>query len=297
MNPKPVLIVGSIALDTIETPAGRRADLIGGSTTYALIAAGRTAPVQVVGVVGSDFPETGLALYRQYASDLTDLVVAEGPTFRWGGRYHANGDDRTTLFTELGVFGSFNPRLSAVNRQVPLVFLANIHPTLQLTVIEQSAADALIVTDTMNLWIDTTPDELSRVLRRTDVLLINETEAQALANEADLDRAGRALLTFGPQTVVVKQGSRGASLFTDQRRVDIGIYPVPRVVDPTGAGDTFGGGFMAALAGGAGYTEAIIDGSALASFCVEGFGIEALLAAAPEQIERRKTWLRRTVNS
>ena len=294
-NQKPILIAGSIALDTIETAAGRREDIIGGSTTYAMIAAGRSAAVHIVGVIGTDFPSQGHDFYARFASDLTDLVIADGSTFRWGGRYHANGEDRTTLFTELGVFGNFTPCLSKINRNVPIVFLANIHPQLQLSVIEQSHPKALIVTDTMNLWIDTTPDELAQVLKRTKVLLINETEAQSLGETSDLDKAARALQALGPETVVIKQGSLGAVLYDDNNRVGIGAFPVEAVIDPTGAGDTFGGGFMAALANSNDYQEALVNGSALASFCVEGFGVETLVQAQQDDIEHRKEFLRRTL--
>ena len=294
---KPILIVGSIALDTIETSFGRREDIIGGSTTYATVAAGKSAPVHVVGIIGTDFPAAGQAIYDQFASDLTDLKVSDGATFRWGGRYHANGDDRTTLFTELGVFGNFNPQLSSINQSIALVFLANIHPRLQLSVIEQSRPGALIVTDTMNLWIETTPGELAEVLKRTNVLLINETEAQALGATSDLDQAARALQELGPQIVVIKQGSRGAALYKGNDRITIGVFPVAKVIDPTGAGDTFGGGFMAALAGSGDYRAALVNGSALASFCVEGFGIEALVTAQPADIEQRKVILQRTIRA
>ncbi len=294
---KPILIVGSIALDTIETSFGRRENIVGGSTTYATVAAGKSAPVHVVGIIGTDFPATGQAIYDQFASDLTDLKVRDGATFRWGGRYHSNGDDRTTLFTELGVFGDFNPQLSSINKSISLVFLANIHPQLQLSVIKQSQPGALIVTDTMNLWIDTTPGELAEVIKRTNVLLINETEAQALGATGDLDQAARRLLDMGPRIVVIKQGSQGAALYEDNNRITIGVFPVRKVIDPTGAGDTFGGGFVAALAGSSDYQEALVNGTALASFCVEGFGIESLVEAQPADIEQRKELLQSTVKA
>jgi len=297
MNKKPVLIVGSIALDTIETSAGRRENLLGGSTTYALVAAGRSADVHVVGIVGDDFPAAGMEIYQRYASCLDGLVTASGPTFRWGGRYHALGDNRTTLFTELGVFAQFNPVLSSIDRNVPLVFLANIHPQLQLSVIRQTDSAALIVTDTMNLWIDTTPDQLAQVIKKTDILLINETEAQALGNDMSLDQAAEKLKAMGPETVVIKQGSKGASLYTATEKIDIGIFPLEQVIDPTGAGDTFGGGFLAALANGENSTNALINGSALASFCVEGFGIEQLANCNTIELERRKEYLADTVST
>ncbi len=296
-NEKPVLIVGSIALDTIEIGSQRRDDIVGGSTTYALLAAGRDVPVSIVGVIGDNFPATAHELYQQYAANLTDLQIVAGPTFRWGGHYHANGDDRTTLFTELGVFADFNPVLSPENKQVPLVFLANIHPGLQLRVIEQCHPEALIVTDTMNLWIDTTPELLNQVLAKTDILLINETEAQSLAGTAALAAAAGKLQSFGPPVVVIKQGSKGASLFHENNRLDIGVFPIDAVVDPTGAGDTFGGGFIAALALGGDYRAAMVRGSALASFAVEGFGVERLQAAGADELLHRIDYLDRLVSS
>ncbi len=295
METNSLLIVGSIALDTIETSAGRRENILGGSTTYALTAAGRLAEVSVVGVVGNDFPEEGHRFYKHWSSDLTDFQVVDGLTFRWGGRYHANGDDRDTLFTELGVFADFNPQLSEHNTKAPVIFLANIHPALQLAVIDQSKDDATIITDTMNLWIDTTRPQLMQVLEQTDILLINETEAQSLAGTDSVEAAATVLAGFGPQTVVIKLGSKGALLFSPDEQLAIGVYPVQRVLDPTGAGDTFGGGFASSLACGQGYREALVNGSALASFCVEDFGVDKLASAMADDVKSRKEYLRQTL--
>ncbi len=292
-----ILIVGSIALDTIETPKGSRENLLGGSTTYATIAAGRTAPVHVVGVVGNDFPPEGHAIYRRFAADLTDLKVVEGKTFRWGGRYKGNMDERDTLFTDLGVFADFDPQLSEQNRIVPWVFLANIHPGLQLSVIGQNDRQQKVVIDTMNLWIETTRKELSAVLKKADVLLINEEEAQLLTGTVSEIDAANNLRELGPETVVIKRGSRGAILFGNKGSLSVGVYPVKEVVDPTGAGDTFGGGFIAELARNGSFSEALVAGSALASVCVEGFGVERLLRVTDEEIEERKAFLRSTVNA
>lgn len=288
----PVLIVGSIALDTIETPGDRRANILGGSTTYALLAASRTTAVHVVGVVGEDFPGEYQKLYRQYATDLSDLQTRNGDTFRWGGRYAANMEDRETLFTELGVFADFNPMLSPVNQSVPYVFLANIHPALQQTVIEQTGDDATIVVDTMNLWINTTRPELERVLTLSDILLLNESEAELLTDLKDPDEAARELQAMGPEKVVIKLGRRGSILYGDGEPIRVGVFPVETVVDATGAGDTFGGGLIAALAAGEDDREALINGTALASLCVEGFGIDALEAATTEEIDHRKAAIR-----
>ena len=286
-----ILIIGSIALDTIENNRGKREDLIGGSTTYATVAAGRSVPVNVVGVIGNDFPDEGLKIYQRYANSLVDLQCKEGNTFRWGSRYGENMDSRETLFTDLGVFSDFSPRLSTVNKNVSNVFLANIHPSLQLSVINQMAGKPLIVTDTMNLWIETTKNELLEVLKKSDILLINESESELISGTDNIDRSAVQLQGLGPSTVVIKKGSSGAVLFHGEEKVSIGAYPVKDVIDTTGAGDTFGGGFVSALASGGTFRDALIKGSALASICVEGFGIESLLVVNLEEIKKREKFL------
>jgi len=286
-----ILIVGSIALDTIENNRGKREDLIGGSTTYVTVAAGRSVPVNVVGVIGNDFPDEGLKIYQRYANSLVDLECKEGNTFRWGGRYGENMDNRETLFTDLGVFSDFSPRLSTVNKNVSNVFLANIHPSLQLSVINQMAGKPLVVTDTMNLWIETTKNELLEVLKKSDILLINESEAELITGTNNIDRSAVQLQGLGPSTVVIKKGSSGAVLFHGEEKVSIGAYPVKDVIDTTGAGDTFGGGFVSALASGGTFLDALIKGSALASICVEGFGVESLLEVNLEEIKKREKFL------
>ena len=286
-----ILIIGSIALDTIENNRGKREDLIGGSTTYATVAAGRSVPVNVVGVIGNDFPDEGLKIYQRYANSLVDLECKEGNTFRWGGRYGENMDSRETLFTDLGVFSDFSPRLSTVNKNVSNVFLANIHPSLQLSVINQMAGKPLIVTDTMNLWIETTKNKLLKVLKKSDILLINESEAELISGTNNIDRSAVQLQGLGPSTVVIKKGSSGVVLFHGEEKVSIGAYPVKDVIDTTGAGDTFGGGFVSALASGGTFRDALIKGSALASICVEGFGVESLLEVSLEEIKKREKFL------
>ena len=286
-----ILIIGSIALDTIENNRGKREDLIGGSTTYATVAAGWSVPVNVVGVIGNDFPDEGLEIYQRYANSLVDLECKEGNTFRWGSRYGENMDSRETLFTDLGVFSDFSPRLSTVNKNVSNVFLANIHPSLQLSVINQMAGKPLIVTDTMNLWIETTKNELLEVLKKSDILLINESESELISGTDNIDRSAVQLQGLGPSTVVIKKGSSGAVLFHGEEKVSIGAYPVKDVIVTTGAGDTFGGGFVSALASGGTFRDALIKGSALASICVEGFGIESLLVVNLEEIKKREKFL------
>ena len=288
-----VLIVGSIALDLIETPYERKENVIGGSTTYALIAASKSAPVSVVGVVGDDFPKKGMDLYKKYAHNLNDLKIVSGKTFRWGGRYRENWDDRDTIYTELGVFESFNPILSPSNQNRSHIFLANIHPDLQQLVIEQNKnLDALIVVDTMNLWINTALDGLKNVLSNSHILLINESEAAMLTGQNTITSCVRALQDKGPQIIVIKKGSKGAILFSEKDQITIDAYPIEQVVDPTGAGDTFGGGFISCLANGETMDEALINASVLASLCVEGFGTGAVLGANKKEITLRKNYLR-----
>ena len=292
MTNNSVLIVGSIALDLIETAYDRKENVIGGSTTYALIAASKNAPVSVVGVIGDDFPKKGMDLYEKYAHNLNDLKIVSGKTFQWGGKYHENWDDRDTLYTELGVFESFNPILSSSNQNHSHIFLANIHPDLQQSVIDQSNnPDALIVVDTMNLWINTALDGLKNVLSNSHILLINESEATLLTGQNTIASCARALQDEGPQTVVIKKGSRGAVLFSEKVQITIDAYPIKQVLDPTGAGDTFGGGFISCLANGGTMDEALINASVLASFCVEDFGTDAIIEADKKEIIRRRTYL------
>ncbi|RMF06726.1 MAG: sugar kinase [Candidatus Neomarinimicrobiota bacterium] len=286
-----LLLVGSIALDSIFTSHGNHENLLGGSTTYALISAGRFARTHVVGVVGTDFPPEGLAVYQQFSADLTDLKTLPGNTFRWGGLYHLDQDERETLFTELGVFADFQPELSPVNRSPAVVFLANIHPELQLAVLDQIEGDPLVIVDTMNLWISTTREALDRVLKRTSILLLNESEAHLLTDHFQPDDAAADLLTRGPKQVVIKLGSQGSVYYAGSEKISMGVYPVKQVVDATGAGDSFGGGFAAALLQGKSIRQAMALGSSLASFTVEDFGITRLAQAATPEIQERLTYL------
>ncbi|MFC1784954.1 PfkB family carbohydrate kinase [Candidatus Neomarinimicrobiota bacterium] len=298
MKSDSILIVGSIAIDTIEIGNERYENLLGGSTTYATIAAGKYSDVNVVGIIGNDFPQYGHDIYNKHAANLTDLKVEQGKTFSWGGRYHDNFDDRYTLFTELGVFREFNPQLSTINKNQQYVFLANIHPSLQNSVIDQCQANPTIVIDTMNFWIDTTHNELLNVLSKSDILLINESEAEMLTECSNLDDAAKTVIGLGPPIVVIKQGSKGATLYNNMdEKITIGVYPISKVVDPTGAGDTFGGGFISALAQGKTYKEALVLGSALASICVEGVGIDALEIATVAEIENRQIFLQDKVTA
>ena len=298
MSHNSILIVGSIALDTIETPVEKRSNVLGGSTTYSLVASGRQSEVSIVGIVGNDFPSDGHSLYQSYASDLSDLKIAEGTTFRWGGRYHENWDDRDTLFTDLGVFSDFRPVLTESNKNRSHILLANIHPELQRSVIQQNQnPDAIIVIDTMNLWIETTLSSLEKVLSDSNILLINESEAFLLTNENDINNSARSLLKMGPEIVVIKKGSRGAELFSLTEHIAVDAFPVTNVVDPTGAGDVFAGAFVASLANEDSKETALLNASASASISIESFGIEKLQSASNNKIKDRINFLNKTLKS
>ena len=298
MDQNTVLIVGSIALDSIETPSDKRTNVIGGSTTYSLIAASRFSKTSIVGIVGSDFPKEGLKLYETYADNLEDLKINEGSTFRWGGKYHSNWDDRDTLYTDLGVFLDFNPVLSEQNQKRTHILLANIHPELQLSVIEQNKnPNAVIVVDTMNLWIETTFSELKKVLTSSNILLINESESKLLTKRANIENAAEELLGMGPEIVVIKKGSEGAELFSNRETIKIGAFPVKEVIDPTGAGDVFAGTFIAALAEKDSNQTALLKASAMASFSIESFGVDRLINLSDYDLTERTEYLKTTVKS
>ena len=297
MTGKPILIVGSISLDTIETISDRRESILGGSATYATVSAGKSADVHLVGIIGTDFPAEGMKIFEEYSQDLSNLYQKDGQTFSWGGRYPEDWDDRETLFTELGVFTDYEPKLTEKNKNTPVLFLANIHPELQLSVLKQNSKRECVIIDTMNLWIDTERKKLKEVISYCDVLLLNEFEAEQFTRRRNHDDQGAVLQSLGPQQVIIKCGRKGARLYSGHTVETIGVFPVKNVVDPTGAGDAFGGGLAAAVAHGESMTEAIINGSALASLCIEGFGIESLHCSSNEEINHRKEYLRKTLNS
>ena len=281
------LILGSVALDTIETKYGKAENLLGGSATYATIAAGLYGDAIPVGIVGDDFPKDGLDIFEKFSKNLKDLDQQPGGTFKWGGKYHENGDDRDTLFTDLGVFENFNPSIHTSNKNASWLFLANIHPSLQLSVLEQCTNAPLVVTDTMNLWIDSTPEELKKIISKTNILHINESELHLLTKEQNVDKSIKVVLSMGPEKVIVKFGSKGAKCFSENENITVGVYPVKKVIDPTGAGDVFGGGFISGLVDGLSIKEAMLRGSALASFCIEDFGVKKLLNVSVNEVDNR----------
>lgn len=294
-----ILVVGSTALDSVETAAGKVDEAVGGSAFFFSAAASPFAPVSLVGVVGDDFPLEKLAFLRERGVSLEGLqVVPGGRTFRWGGRYHADGIGRDTLFTELGVFETFRPTIPAADRRRPLLFLANIQPSLQLQVLEQMERPELVVTDTMNLWIDLALPELREVIARSDVLIVNDEEARMITGERHLLTAARRLREAGPASVIVKKGEHGALLLREDGLFAAPALPLETVVDPTGAGDSFAGGFVGSLAreeclDDAAFRRAVVCGSALGSFACEAFSLDRLATLDAAAIAGRLEAFRR----
>ena len=287
-----VLVVGSIAFDDIETPSGRAKGVLGGAACYFSLAASYFAPVRAVGVVGSDFPDAHLEFLRAHGVDTQGIYRSEGSTFRWGGRYRESLNERDTLFTDLGVFDGFNPDLPEAYHDSEYVFLANIHPSLQLRVLEQAHAPRFTAMDTMDFWIEGAREELERTLARVDGLVINDQEARQLTGERNLVRAVGAIPSLGPRIVIIKRGEHGALLLDQEGIFSAPAFPLREIQDPTGAGDSFAGGFVGALAragkldSGA-LRRAVIYGSVLASFCVECFGLDRFRELESQQIEER----------
>ena len=277
-----VLIVGSMALDSVKTPFGQVDRVVGGAAVYAATAASLMAPPRVVGIVGGDFPQGALDFLAARGADLAGVErVPEGKSFYWSGVYDYDLSDRETLDTQLNVFADFDPTLPANFRQSRYCFLANIQPQLQLSVLEQIEGPCFVMCDSMNLWIETERDALLEVLSRVDLALLNDAEIRQLTGTSNLARAAACTLELGPDHVVIKQGEYGAALVSADDHFSIPSYPLPDVVDPTGAGDSFAGGMLGFLAredscGSSDLRRAVVLGSAAASACVEGFSLEGL---------------------
>ncbi len=288
----PILTVGSVAFDSLKTPFGERSRIVGGAATYFSVAAAFFTDVRLVAVVGEDFGDAEMEMFGGRRIDLTGLQRVPGETFRWKGEYSYDLNSRETIYTHLNVFESFQPTLPEAYRPTPFVFLANIHPSLQLDVLDQVEAPRFVASDTMNFWIEGTPDELRKVLARVDALVINDEEARQLSGEPNLVKAARAIQEMGPKLLVIKRGEYGVLMTRDEGFFAAPAMPLEDVADPTGAGDTFAGGFMGYLAAAgelseAVVTRAIIAGSALASFAVEDFGLDRLLRLTPEELQAR----------
>lgn len=287
-----VLIVGSTALDSIKTPHAENPRLLGGSASHAAVAASFFGQVKMVGVVGDDFPKKYVALYKKHRIDLTGLQVQDGKTFHWAGEYEVNMNHRRTLLTELGVFEKFTPHLPAAYKQSPFVLLANIAPALQHHVLDQMARPKFVVADTMDLWLNIALPDLLRLLKRIDAFVLNDSEAHQLTQEDNIFAALQKLHQMGPKYVIIKKGSHGSILSGPKGRFICPAYPLPRVVDPTGAGDSFVGGLMGYLStarGGvdANIRRAMIYGSVVASFCCEGFGLNRTTRVKRADIDKR----------
>ena len=287
-----ILVVGSVALDSVRTPYGEVEEALGGSASYFSLAARHFAPVHIVAVVGEDFPAEHRELFRASGVDISDLETAPGRTFRWRGEYNVDLGHARTLATELNVFSEFHPKLSEAHRSAPYVFLANIDPDLQLEVLGQMKAPRLVLSDTMNYWIARKPDRVFEVLRRVDVALLNEEEAKALAGETQVARAARKLLQEGARSVIVKKGEHGALYQSADGRFLTPAFPLDAFVDPTGAGDSFAGGFLGYLArhdtrADASVRHAMLCGTAMASIAIESFSPRRLVECSPGEIAER----------
>ena len=287
-----LLVVGSVGLDTVETRAGKRAEVLGGAASYFSVAASFLAPVRLTAVVGTDFPAEHTKLLEGHKVDLAGLERVEGRTFRWSGVYAPDFSTRTTLDTQLNVFEKFQPKLPAAYAGSEYVFLANIHPALQLSVLEQSKKPKFVACDTMNFWIGGERPALLKLLERVDMLLLNDEEARQLSGEANLPAAARAIRKLGPRAVIIKRGDAGALLFHEGGVFAAPAFPIENVIDPTGAGDSFGGGFMGWLAhegdtSPATIRTAMIMGSVLASFSVEDFSLDRFKRLDLTQIRER----------
>ncbi len=287
-----LLVVGSIAYDTVETPFGKVEDSLGGSALYFSAAASLFGPVNVVGVVGSDFDASKISFLKKRGVNLDGLYMESGKTFRWGGRYYEDMNKRETLFTYLNVFERFQPRIPEAYQHSEYVFLANIDPELQLQVLEQINKPKLVVLDTMNFWINGKRAQLETVLKRSDIIVVNDQEARELTGEFNLIKAIKQIVEFGPQSVIVKKGEHGAMLYHDGKFFFAPAYPLEKVVDPTGAGDSFAGGFMGYIAKAdkrdfPTLKKAIIYGSTIASYNVEDFSFNRLKTLTMEKIDER----------
>ncbi len=296
----PVLVVGSVALDSVETPFGKADEVLGGSGTYFSSSALHFAPVQLVGVVGDDYPVNKLQPLADRGVDLAGLEKMEGSSFRWRGRYRHDLNSAETLETHLGVFSNFRPKIPEQFRTSPFVFLANIDPRLQLQVLEQVEKPRLVACDTMNFWIESRRPELIELLGHVDLITLNDSEARQLTEHTNLVKAARWILDRGPRHVLIKKGEHGAFMFNNDNIFFAPAYPLESVFDPTGAGDSFAGGFIGYLAATGDLSEqsmrrAVVVGSAMGSFAVEKFSNQRLLEITTDDIDRRVKEFRQLV--
>jgi sugar/nucleoside kinase (ribokinase family) len=295
-----LLVVGSVAFDTVKTPYGQAEEVLGGSATYFAVAASFFTEVRMIAVVGRDFGDAPLRILRDRRIDVSGLEVADGQTFRWSGVYSEDLNDRTTLATHLNVFESFAPKLRKEDAGVRYLFLGNIDPDLQRQVLRR-LKPGFSACDTMNYWIEGKSDSLKRLLASVDGLVINDSEARLLAGELNTTAAARRLLGLGLRFVVIKRGEYGAALFSEGHYFALPAYPIERPIDPTGAGDSFAGGFMGYLAregrtSGPALRQAMVYGTVMASFCVEDFSLKRMTAVTAKEIESRARALRHALD-
>ena len=295
-----VLVVGSVALDSVETPFGKADDVLGGSATFFSAAASLLTPVQLVGVIGTDYPEERLDALAARGVDLAGLERADGPSFRWRGRYRHDLNSAETLETHLGVFSRFSPKIPTQFRSAPFVFLGNIDPRLQLDVLQQVDRPKLVACDTMNFWIQSRRPDLIELLKQVDLVTLNDGEARQLTEKVNLVQAAQWIMDCGPKHVIIKKGEHGAFMFNGKSIFFAPAFPLENVFDPTGAGDSFAGGFIGYLARTGDLSEAnmrraVMYGSAMGSFAVEKFSTERLMTLTRPEIDARVRELRQLV--
>ncbi|MEO7822873.1 MAG: PfkB family carbohydrate kinase [Gemmatimonadaceae bacterium] len=295
-----VLVVGSVALDSVETPFGKAEDVLGGSATFFAASASHLTKVSVVGIVGSDFPVENLEPLRKRGVDFSGLEHADGPSFRWRGRYRHDLNSAETLETHLGVFSHFSPKIPDSLRSRQFVFLANIDPRLQLEVLKQVKKPKLVACDTMNFWIQSRRPDIIELLKHVDLVTLNDGEARQLTEKSNLVQAAQWILARGPRHVIIKKGEHGAFMFTSNSIFFAPAFPLENVFDPTGAGDAFAGGFIGYLAASGDLSEAnmrraVICGSVMGSFAVERFSIDRLMTVTRPEIDQRMSEMRRLV--
>ncbi|MAV64829.1 MAG: sugar kinase [Candidatus Marinimicrobia bacterium] len=288
-----IVAIGSIAIDEIQTIKGSKSDLVGGSATYFSVASSKYNDVKLIGVVGEDFPQKGWDLFESTGVSIDFISVEKGSTFRWGGKYSEDYSKRETLYTHLGVFENFSPIISE-SVSTDYLYLGNIHPALQLETIKKIDNKKRIVSDTMNLWIDLDPDGVWKVVEKSDIFFLNDEEAFELTNGKDLYDIGRKFISHGPDIVVIKKGAKGSLLFTSDKVLEVPVFDKIDLLDPTGAGDSFAGGFIGYMSkfGEKNLEEALVHATAMASYTVSGFGVEGLLSYSKNSFESRLNYIK-----
>ena len=285
---KEILAVGSIAFDTIHTPKGNRDKILGGSSTYFSVASSRYCPVSLIGIVGNDFTDNEWALFNRYNINTESIEVCRGKTFSWGGKYNHDYTTRDTLFTDLGVFENFKPTIKT-NYSSPILYLGNIQPELQLDVINKIKNPYLIAADSMNLWIDLFPRDVIELIKKVNIFLLNDEEAMQLTGMNDLEKIADLFLSYGAKIVIIKKGSKGSLLAHNNNKINISVVPGIKVLDPTGAGDSFAGGVIGYIAkyGTKEPINAVLHGTAIAAYTVSGFGVENLCNISSNKIANK----------